>query len=75
MKLLVYLESHFSCMTKLKTCNAAGGTISLWINVIDCQGNSGIISTAILLGSGLTILFDPYASQIRYIFGFIFYIF
>ena len=31
-------------MTRPETCGAAGGAISLWVNVFDCQ-DGGIVST------------------------------
>ena len=40
------------CMTRPETCGEAGGAISMWVNVIGCQGwDGGIIST---LGFGRT---------------------
>ena len=32
-------------MTRPETCDAAGGAISLWVNIIDCPGYVGIISS------------------------------
>ena len=32
-------------MTRPETCGIAGGTISFWVNVIDCTGLTGIISS------------------------------
>ena len=34
-----------ACMTRPETCGAAGGTISLWIRVIDCPSIGGIVSS------------------------------
>ena len=34
-----------ACMTRPDTCSSAGGAISLWVNLVDCPGNSGILST------------------------------
>ena len=33
------------CMTRPETCGAAGGAISLWVNVIECSDWEGIISS------------------------------
>ena len=32
-------------MTRPDTCGAAGGAISLWINVTDCPSTGGIVSS------------------------------
>ena len=40
-----------ACMTLPETCGAAGGAISLWMNVIDCQWFGGTVSS---LKSGTT---------------------
>ena len=32
------------CMTRPETCGVAGGTICLWVKVVDCE-NGGIVST------------------------------
>ena len=32
-------------MTRPETCSAAGGAISVWVNVINCPGRGGIISS------------------------------
>ena len=35
-----------ACMTQPETCGAAGGALSLWVNLIDCNGDRpGIISS------------------------------
>ena len=39
-------------MTRI-ICGTAGGTISLWINVIDCPSHGGIVSS--FLSDGLRI--------------------
>ena len=33
-------------MTRPETCGAEGGTISLWVKVIDCNGSCGIVSSS-----------------------------
>ena len=32
-------------MTRPETCGAAGGAISLWVNLIDCPDWAGILSS------------------------------
>ena len=39
------------CMTRAETCGVAGGAISLWVNVIDCSGTGGLVSS---MGNGAT---------------------
>ena len=41
------LETHpdVACMTRPETCGAAGGAISVWVNVIDCPQTAGIITS------------------------------
>ena len=34
-----------ACMTRPETCGAAGGAISLWVNVTDCAPGGGILSS------------------------------
>ena len=51
----VYLDFHTeTCMTRPETCGAAGGAISVWINLIDCT-HGGIISTLVQGSSGSVI--------------------
>ena len=38
-------------MTRAETCGVAGGAISLWVNVIDCSGTGGLVSS---MGNGAT---------------------
>ena len=42
-------------MTQPDTCGAAGGAISMWLNVIDCNNNAGIVSSTQLRGIGSLI--------------------
>ena len=52
------------CMTRPETCGAAGGAISLWLQLIDCTGIDGIISS---LTDGFTgSLIYCSSSTIRY---------
>ena len=45
-----------ACITRPETCGAAGGAISLWMNVIDCtDGADGIVSSHAGSGSGFFI--------------------
>ena len=43
----IHLETHpdAACMTRPETCGAAGGAISLWVNVIDCPQTAGIVTS------------------------------
>ena len=51
----VYLGFHTDiCMTRPETCGAAGGAISVWINLIGCT-HGGIISTLVYDSSGSVI--------------------
>ena len=34
-----------ACMTRPETCGAAGGAISMWVKVIECIGDCGIVSS------------------------------
>ena len=34
-----------ACMTRPETCGAAGRALSMWVNVIACSSNDGIISS------------------------------
>ena len=34
-----------ACMTQPETCGAVGGAISVWLTVIDCSHDGGIIAT------------------------------
>ena len=43
MDLGIHLET---CMTRLETCGAAGGAISLWVKVMECLGLCGIITSS-----------------------------
>ena len=56
-----------ACMTRPETCGAAGGAISLWINVIECPINGGIISSRAEGSSGSRIVCRP--PTMRYGFG------
>ena len=53
-----------ACMTRPETCGAAGGAISLWLNVIDCSPGDGIISSYDYLRTGLIVF--CYSENIRY---------
>ena len=45
-----------SCMTQPETCGVAGGAISMWVNLISCPNNGGIITSVMKTGSsGLQI--------------------
>ena len=44
-----------ACMTQPETCSAAGGTISLWVNVTDCPSAGGIVSSLQWQSTGLRI--------------------
>ena len=46
-----------ACMTRPETCGAAGGAISVWINLIDCM-LGGIISSLVHGSSGSVIACD-----------------
>ena len=39
-----------ACMSQPETCGAAGGAISMWVNIIDCSNNGGIITTELQAG-------------------------
>ena len=52
-----------ACMTRPETCGAAGGAISLWVNVIECPGNGGIVSS--YAGDTSSLVFCRY-DEIRY---------
>ena len=41
-----------ACMTRPETCGAAGGAISLWMNIIDCPYDAGILSSHKSLTTG-----------------------
>ena len=55
------------------TCGAAGGAISLWVNVIDCPSDTGIVSSlqsGKAIGSTIYcyngyIVYETYVSQVR----------
>ena len=53
-----------ACMTRPETCGAAGGAISVWLNVTTCPGYQGIISSYDYLSTGLIIF--CYNENIRY---------
>ena len=39
-----------ACMTRPETCGAAGGAVSVWVNIIDCPGyRKGVLSSALQL--------------------------
>ena len=44
-----------ACMTLPETCSAAGGAISLWINILSCPDYGGIISSRRDESSGFRI--------------------
>ena len=50
-------------MTWPETCGAAGGAISLWVNVIECPGLTGIVSS--YAGKTSSLVVCAY-DQIRY---------
>ena len=50
-------------MTRPESCGAAGGAISLWLNVIDCTSVGGIISS-FSFRTGLYIL--CYSNDMQY---------
>ena len=52
-----------ACMTRPETCGAAGGAISLWVNVTDCPDLAGIVSS---LGPGTGSVIFGYEEDIRY---------
>ena len=41
-----------ACMTRMVCC-AAGGAISLWVKMIDCPYNAGIVSSLAAFRTGL----------------------
>ena len=49
-------------MTRMD-CGAAGGAISVWVNVVDCPGNGGIISS---YNNNRASLISCYNSNIQY---------
>ena len=51
-------------MTRAETCGAAGGAISLWVNVIGCIGDGGLVSSGTWGRSGSLI--DCQNGLIRY---------
>ena len=54
-----------ACMALPETCGAAGGAISLWINVIDFYGFRGIVSSVADDKMGSVIFHS--SSDIRYV--------
>ena len=52
-----------ACMTRPETCDAAGGTISLWVNAIECPEYAGIVSSYAGNTSSMVICAH---SEIRY---------
>ena len=55
-----------ACMTRPETCGAAGGAISLWVNVIECPGNCGIVSS--FAGDTSSLVFCKY-DEVRYCYS------
>ena len=47
-------------------CGAAGGAISLWINVIDCHSHGGIVSSLLTHGVRIGSRFSCTSSDIWY---------
>ena len=43
------------CMAQPNTCGAAGGAISLWIKLLDCPNDSGIISSFVATNTSTVI--------------------
>ena len=48
-----------ACMTRPETCGAAGGAVSFWMKLIDCNDFGGVISTVSLSETG----FQVYCSE------------
>ena len=49
-------------MTNPETCGAAGGAISMWVKVFDCESYGSIISTLRYLTCGASIYCDGNAT-------------